>query len=371
MRKNVNKKIAVLMTGPVLTDHPGGIQTHVQNFINAFSGSSQIDFRFSPTTLGEYDREAWPTKIFRFIRTLLPFGRAVHSVDVVHINSTFDNRSLIRDGVYLLIARWLLRTPVVLQFHGGLPKQVGLTRSALASKILGGLLGSANRILILSRIQGNEFLQLFPHLQYDLVPNYIECDWSTPQRPSSLEPIRFLFMGRLHENKGVKEIVIASHILAGKGYLFFVEFCGDGPLKSWLEAELSGPKMSSPFMIYNGVVFGKEKESTLARADVMLLPSSHPEGFPYTLLEAFKFGIPMISTPVGAIPDVVDDGKNGLLIPARESHALAAKMEYAIRNPDVIHAMGICARRQVEADFSFEKLRITFEGLYTATAGVK
>jgi glycosyltransferase involved in cell wall biosynthesis len=368
----VNKKISVLMTGPLLTDLPGGILTHVQNFIGAFSTSSSINFRFFSVTLGLYDREGWATKAWRFAGSLLPFGRAVRAVDAVHINSTFDNRSLIRDGVYLLIARRLLGKPVLLQFHGGLPKQVGLLRSALAVRLFGAVLGCASRVLILSRIQGAEFSQLFPRVHYDLVPNYIDCgQGTTPVSAAPHAPIRFLFMGRLHENKGIKEIVSASRILAGKGYGFIVEFCGDGPLKAWLENEVAGPTVAHPYLSYTGVAYGEKKEAALVRADVMLLPSSHPEGFPYALLEAFKFGMPMIASPVGAIPDVIVSGKNGLLVPARDAVALATQMEFAIRNPAAIQAMGTCARQQVEAEFSIEKLRLTFEGLYTTIAGVQ
>ena len=369
MNVRANKKISVLMTGPLLTEHPGGVQTHVQNFIGAFSTSSSIDFCFFPVTLGLYDKEGWATKVWRFVGSLLPFGKAIFVVDVVHINSTFDNRSLIRDSAYLLAARWILRKPVVFQFHGGLPKQVGLLRTVLSARLFGVILGSASRVLILSRIQGDEFSQLFPRVPYALVPNYIDCGQGPVTVSAAIHsPMRFLFMGRLHEHKGIKEIVSAAHVLAGKSLEFVVEFCGDGPLKVWLKNEIAGLTVEYAYLTYTGVVYGEKKEAVLTGSDVMLLPS-YAEGFPYTLLDAFKFSLPLISTPVGAMPDVIIDGKNGLLVPVRDAKALAEKMEFAIRNPVAIKAMGIFARQQVEAEFSTEKLRRMFEELYTSTAG--
>lgn len=365
------KQLAVLMTGPLLTEQPGGIQTHVQNFIGAFSNSTTIDFRFFPVTPGLYDRESWARKAGRFVGSLWPFFQAARAVDVVHINSTFDNRSLIRDGVYLLLARGMARTPVVLQFHGGLPKQVGLTQTRFVAKLFDTLLGCAAQVLILSKVQSNQFAELFPRVHYAVVPNYINCVHRSPRATTELPtPMRFMFMGRLHEHKGIKEIVAASRMLANKGFKFEVNFYGDGPLRNWLQNEIAELSRTNPYLTYTGVAYGEKKQAALANADIMLLPSTHSEGFPYALLEAATFGMPIIATPVGAIPDVIVNGRNGLMVPIRDVEALAAQMEFAIQNPTAIHEMGVCAQQQVATNFSIEKLRLTFDAIYQKTAGI-
>lgn len=365
-----HKRLAVLMTGPLLTEQPGGIQTHVQNFIGAFSNSPNIDFRFFPVTLGLYDRESWTQKAGRFLGSIWPFFLAVRAVDVVHINSTFDNRSLIRDGIYLLIARWVARTPVVLQFHGGLPNQVRLTQTASVAKLFDLILGWAAQVLVLSELQGKQFAKLFPRVRYAVVPNYIG---GTPKaqrtNTESLTPMRFMFMGRLHEQKGIKEIVAASRIVATKGFKFKVTFFGDGPLKGWLQNEIVQLSKTNPYLTCAGVTYGERKEAAFANADIMLLPS-YAEGFPYALLEAAVFSMPIIATPVGAIPDVIVNGRNGLMVPIRDVEALAAQMEFAIQNPAVVYKMGVSARQQVITNFSIEKLRLTFEAIYQTSAGI-
>lgn len=370
MSQPEHKQLAVLMTGPLLTEQPGGIQTHVQNFIGAFSNSTTIDFRFFPVTLGLYDRESWARKAGRFVGSLWPFFQAARAVDAVHINSTFDNRSLIRDGVYLLLARWVARTPVVMQFHGGLPKHVRLTQTRLVARLFGVLLGWAAQVLVLSKVQSDQFAELFPRVRHAVVPNYIDCLQRSLRVTTELPtPMRFMFMGRLHAHKGIKEIVAASRMLADRGFKFEVNFCGDGPLRNWLQNEITELSRANPYLKYAGVAYGEKKEAALIAAAVMLLPS-YAEGFPYALLEAATFSMPIIATPVGAIPDVIVNGRNGFMVPIRDVEALAAQMEFAIQNPAAIREMGACAQQQVATNFSIEKLRLTFEAIYQTTAGI-
>lgn len=366
------ERTTVLLTGPQLAEQAGGIQTHVRHLIDAFATSDAVEIRHFPVTLALYDRESWLAKFMRFFRLILPFAGKARSADTVHLNSTFDNRSLIRDGIYLAVAAVVLGKPVIVQFHGGLPAEVGLLKGTPLRRLYAILLGQAKEILILSKLQGMQFAQCFPGLRYRVVPNYIDCNLPEGlSRQVSAKPLRFLFMGRLHESKGIREIVAAAHALAAAGYHFEIELCGDGPSRNWLEDEIRRQPASNPYLVYSGSVFGKEKTAALQRSDVMLLPSSHAEGFPYALLEAAKYGLPMIATAVGGIPDVIRHRENGLLIKERDAELLTGEMEFAIRHPGLIKEMGKQARRQAESEFSFDCLRHTFGSLYSAAAGAR
>src|SRR4029079_8059166 len=73
---------------------------------------------------------------------------------------------------------------------------------------------------------------------------------------------------------------------------------------------------------FAGGVFGADKVSLFAQAEVFILPS-YSEGLPYALLEAMAAGIPVVATPVGAIPDVISHGTHGFLVPPRDGKAIA------------------------------------------------
>src|ERR1700687_2993391 len=87
----------------------------------------------------------------------------------------------------------------------------------------------------------------------------------------------------------------------------------------------------------------------------MLLPS-YSEGLPYALLEAMAVGIPVIATPVGAIPDVLTDGTHGLLVPPRDGKAIAEALARLAGDRERLSWMSRACRRRVRAAFSIERL---------------
>jgi glycosyltransferase involved in cell wall biosynthesis len=112
-----------------------------------------------------------------------------------------------------------------------------------------------------------------------------------------------------------------------------------------------------------GPVAGEQKTRLLQAADVLLLPS-YSEGLPYALLEAMASGMPAVTCPVGAIPDVMQDGKHGLLVPPRDRLALAKAIAALDDDRLLLDRMGKAARQRVRAGFLVEHLAANFAGLY-------
>jgi len=102
-------------------------------------------------------------------------------------------------------------------------------------------------------------------------------------------------------------------------------------------------------------VFGNDKVKLLSGADVMVLPS-YSEGLPYALLEAMAAGVPVIATPVGAIPDVASDGTHGFLVPPRDGKAIAEALAILAGDREKLSWMSRACRRRIRAAFSIERL---------------
>ncbi len=85
-------------------------------------------------------------------------------------------------------------------------------------------------------------------------------------------------------------------------------------------------------------------DNLLRRTDILVLPS-FAENLPMVILEAFAHGVPVVSTPVGAIAEVIDDGRNGLLVPAGDVAALAGALKKLLDNPELRRSLGQAARR--------------------------
>ncbi len=92
--------------------------------------------------------------------------------------------------------------------------------------------------------------------------------------------------------------------------------------------------------------------------------SSIKEGLPYTILEAMQAGLPIVSTNVGAIPEVITDGKSGLLVELKNPEQLAEKIKYLIDNPDIAKRLGEQAKKDVAEKFSLKQMIEKTEELY-------
>ena len=109
----------------------------------------------------------------------------------------------------------------------------------------------------------------------------------------------------------------------------------------------------------------EETAALYAQCDVFVLPT-YREGFPVSVLEAMAASLPVVATPVGAIPDAIRDGREGHLVPVRDASALAEKLSELVENPEGRRAMGRAARERVERHFSVEVVVAELEALYDA-----
>jgi len=151
------------------------------------------------------------------------------------------------------------------------------------------------------------------------------------RRELGLDPDRplVLFVGDLTPEKGVPELVAALATLPERGLDIQAALLGDGPLLAALP--------ESPRRIVPGRVPQRALRGWYRAADLLVLPS-HAEGSPVTVMEARACGLPVVASRVGGIPDLVDDGVTGWLVPPRDGEALAAALDGLLRNPEALEA---------------------------------
>jgi len=107
---------------------------------------------------------------------------------------------------------------------------------------------------------------------------------------------------------------------------------------------------------YLGKKFNEAKNQAFEKADIFAFPTFYPnECFPLVLLEAEQFCLPIISTFEGGIPDIIEEGKTGFLIPQKNVCALVEKLEKLIRNPELAREMGNAGKTKFEKEFTLEK----------------
>ena len=96
----------------------------------------------------------------------------------------------------------------------------------------------------------------------------------------------------------------------------------------------------------------------------LVMPSIWYENFPRTLVEAFSEGLPVIASRLGAMADLIDDERTGLLFEAGNSADLAQKLAWAESNPEAMRKMGLAARAEFESKYSADKNYEILSGIY-------
>jgi glycosyltransferase involved in cell wall biosynthesis len=142
---------------------------------------------------------------------------------------------------------------------------------------------------------------------------------------------RLVCVGRLAEQKGQLVIVEALDLLVKDGIDFEMVLAGDGPMRSILEKELRHRGLEKKVRI-TGWVSGDTVRKELRAARAMVLPS-FAEGLPVVIMEALALGRPVVTTYVAGIPELVQPGVNGWLIPAGSAVGLAAALREVLRTP--------------------------------------
>lgn len=177
-------------------------------------------------------------------------------------------------------------------------------------------------------------------------PNFAAHDPGAKRRTGEYS----LYVGRLSEEKGPQVLLKAWARLGGHVPLKLV---GDGALREGLGRETVAMGLKGVELL--GQVGSKEVVSLLQGACFLVLPSVCYENFPLTIAEAFACGVPVIASRLGAIAEIVADGKTGLHFTAGDEADLAAKVEWAWTHPKEMEEMGRAARREYEAKYTAGK----------------
>jgi glycosyltransferase involved in cell wall biosynthesis len=168
---------------------------------------------------------------------------------------------------------------------------------------------------------------------------------------------KLLFLSNMMAEKGVYELLEACYILKTAGWLFECNFVGSWSdvSKGDFDNKVKGYGLEK-VAIGHGPKYDAEKFKFLEISDIFILPTYYPiECFPLSILEAMQFGIPVISTKHAAIPEIVESGETGLLVPIKDSKSLAKNIEWLLKEKLLRKKMGQKGRRKFEEEYTIEK----------------
>lgn len=156
-------------------------------------------------------------------------------------------------------------------------------------------------------------------------------------------------ISELHKNKGL-EYAIEAISKIQKPILFFI--IGEGEEKEKIEAQISKLGLGNKVFL---IGFVPNANIYLKAFDIFTL-SSIKEGLPYVILEAGLASLPVVSSVLGGIPDVIENGKNGILVTPKKTGEIIRALDYLIENPDKQKLFGENLKNKVETEFSMDKM---------------
>ena len=171
----------------------------------------------------------------------------------------------------------------------------------------------------------------------------------------------YIYLGRLSQEKGLRTLIDAALANTGK-----LKILGDGPLREELKSYVAS-RTKNNTIEFLGHLEHQEVIELVKKCSFVILPSECYENFPYSIIEAFACGKPVIASRLGGIPEIVRNWETGLLFEAGDSDNLSLKIKFFLNHPLKAVEMGEAARKFVEQELSrdkhYEKLIDIYTGL--------
>jgi glycosyltransferase involved in cell wall biosynthesis len=234
---------------------------------------------------------------------------------------------------------------------------------------LGKLIGAARAVITVSDFGVGFLSGKFPAEAGKMhrVYNGIDLARFRPTVFSAVPPT-IISIGRLIEKKGFADLIEACRMLRTRKIDFRCEIVGEGPLQAALQEQINNADLSNVVFLA-GPLAQSEVIDRLARATVFALPCVAEKGggrdnLPTVIMEAMAAGLPVVSTSIGGVPEMVVDGVTGLLASEHEPAALAGMFVRLLADRILARSLGQAGRRRAAELFSIERSVLALRAIF-------
>ena len=341
----------VLMVGPDRSVH-GGISGVVNNYYEA-----GLDKKINLCYIGTMVEGSKIRKMIQAVMAYFRFLWKVPGYEIVHVNMASDT-SYLRKSFFIKTAK-VFHKKIVIHQHGGdfegfYNRQLGDRGRKKVKKVLS--MGDA--FLVLAPPFKDFFGRIIDRNKITVLPDALQVSLPAPKEYGQH---RLLFLGRICKAKGIEELLESMPILKEKFSdikLYLGGIFEDQELQKKVE-ELSD------LVEWIGWVTGEEKEKYLRKCDIFVLPS-YFEGQSVSILEAMSYSCTIVASRIGGIPQMIEDGKTGILVEPKNAESLRKGLEKALADITLCERLGKAARKKVAEEFSMEKNMEQLLGIYEA-----
>lgn len=296
-------------------------------------------------------------RVIRVLRTRKRFHERVSNgnFDILHINTSFDPKALLRDAAILPKLRGS-RSKIFLKFHGGDAELLKTANPGLALARQ-RVLANADGIGLLSSEEQRHFLEAgIDESKLFVIKNAVEPNYDPPDPDFRTKlglpddvPL-LLFIGRFIPAKGLLDVVRACAILRDQGMSLRLLCIGDGPAGAEAKLEVARLNLIGHVRFF-GYIPEEQTTAFYVNCNLLVFPTYHYEGFPMVIFNAAAAGLPIITTRIRAAADYLSEPDNCLWVEPKNPTLLAEKMTRLLKDKNLSEAMSL-ANKQLAGLFS-------------------
>jgi glycosyltransferase involved in cell wall biosynthesis len=336
----------ILIVTPGGLEHGGGIGRVVGYFLDAWRSMNE-----APGYSVIDSRGAGHVALSPFHLAICLLRIAIQALrhPIVHVHVAGRGSTLRK----LVVVAWCrtLGLDVVLHLHDYNYRRYLLDQPSWLRRRIQAMFRSAQRVLVLGRSDAElvETMLGVPGDRIVVMHNAVPKP-TLPSAPDS-DPLHLLFLGRLSERKGVHDLIAAFAEPAFAGLRWRATLAGDGDIERFRDLARAAGVISH--LTFTGWLDRPGTDRLLADAQILVLPS-YEEGMAMSVLEGLANGLCVVCTPVGALAEVIEDGRSGLLCKPGDVPLLATTLARVLTDSDLRRRLRAGARARHRAAFDIE-----------------
>ena len=327
-------------------------------------------YRYENLTYGQVAKKTIMYKV-RGICYVIAELRATFWICLRRRPAVISAHWMIPQGFVAIVVGRIFGARVVISIHGqDVAFKLGGTMGKLVLAVKRWVLQHADEVVANSSATQALCKVLYQGKGYPVIPMGVDVARFKSMKRKPTGVYKMIFVGRLADVKGVIYLCEAVRLLYKKHQDIHLKIIGDGPERQELERFVRDNKLSK-VITFAGWVQPGDLPKQYQSADVFVGPSvegadGRQEAFGLVFAEAAAAGLPVVTTGIGGIRDIVQDKKTGIIVPQRDARALCNTLEYLYAHRTEGVLMGERGRKLVEASFSWDAIAEKYIAILTA-----
>jgi glycosyltransferase involved in cell wall biosynthesis len=265
-------------------------------------------------------------------------------------------------GIFALWLYYFKQIPFVIQeqWSGYYPED-GNYKGFIIKTLTEQCVKKAKGIIVVSNKLENSMKAHGLQNKYFRIGNVVDTEMFVPIEHKQSDTFKFVHVSTVNDKeKNISGIIKAVELLSRKQLNFSIDIVGDGPERDYFERMAQSHCLLGSYIFFHGFQLPNAVAKSMGLANCFILNSNY-EGLPCVLLEAMSCGIPVISTKVGAVPEIIDQHQ-GMLVPINDYQTLANAMESMIQNNKEYNQSEI--RKRVIEKYSYPAIAKDFDLIF-------